>query len=232
MFTCVDCHTDVKSAGHETPPQKITCASCHADEQAAYERSFHAKAAQGHNAQAATCVDCHGGPHELLPARDLKSRVHHTNIPATCGACHSQKFVMEDGGQSAQTVASYEQGVHGHAAAAGSEKAAVCTDCHETHEILDAKGAKSPIFTFKVSLTCGTCHDGISKEGRRRYMLPPLLLNAPHATHCFPGIFSTSVSRMVLLHSGTGPADRAADRLERSETRLQPSAFCSSRLMR
>lgn len=44
MFTCVDCHTDVKSSAHETPPQHITCATCHADEQAAYERSFHAKA--------------------------------------------------------------------------------------------------------------------------------------------------------------------------------------------
>src|SRR5215469_15890677 len=42
MFTCVDCHTDVKSAAHDTPPQRITCATCHADEQAAYDRSLHA----------------------------------------------------------------------------------------------------------------------------------------------------------------------------------------------
>ena len=164
MFTCVDCHTDVKSAAHETTPKKISCATCHADEQAAYDRSFHAKAVQGGNTHAATCVDCHGSPHELLAAGDPKSRVHHTNIPATCGSCHSQKFVMEDGGQSAQMVASYEQSVHGHAVAAGSEKAAVCTDCHGTHEILDAKDSKSPIFKFNVPLTCGKCHDQISKE--------------------------------------------------------------------
>ena len=164
MFTCVDCHTDVKSAAHETPPQKITCATCHADQQAAYERSFHAKAVQGGNSHAATCVDCHGSPHELLPAADPKSRVHHTNIPTTCGACHSQKLVMEDGGQSAQMVASYEQSVHGHAVANGSEKAAVCTDCHGTHEILDAKDSKSPIFKFNVPQTCGQCHNQISKE--------------------------------------------------------------------
>jgi len=164
MFSCVDCHTDVKSAGHETPPSKITCAKCHADEQAAYDRSFHAKAVQGGNSRAATCVDCHGSPHELLPASDPKSRVHHSNIPATCGSCHSQKFVMDDDGQSAQMVASYQQSVHGHAVAAGSEKAAVCTDCHGTHEILDAKDAKSPIFKFNVPLTCGKCHDAISNE--------------------------------------------------------------------
>jgi hypothetical protein len=164
MFTCVDCHTDLKSAAHETTPLKITCATCHADEQAAYNRSFHGKAVQGGNSNAATCVDCHGSPHELLPASDPKSRVHHTNIPGTCGACHSQKFVMRDGGQSAQMVASYESSVHGHAVAAGSEKAAVCTDCHGTHEILDAKDAKSPIFKFNVPTTCGQCHNAISKE--------------------------------------------------------------------
>ncbi len=164
MFTCVDCHTDVTSAAHETTPKKISCATCHADEQAAYDRSFHGKAVQGGNTKAATCVDCHGSPHELLAASDPKSRVHHTNIPATCGSCHSQKFVMNDAGQSAQMVASYEQSVHGHAVAAGSEKAAVCTDCHGTHEILDAKDAKSPIFKFNVPQTCGKCHDQISKE--------------------------------------------------------------------
>src|SRR5215467_9107296 len=70
MFACVDCHTDVKSPAHHTPPQHITCATCHADQQAAYERSFHAKAIQGGNSNAATCVDCHGSPHELLPASD------------------------------------------------------------------------------------------------------------------------------------------------------------------
>src|SRR5438477_5359815 len=102
MFTCVDCHTDVKSSAHETPPLKITCATCHAEQQAAYDRSFHGKAVQEGNSKAAGCVDCHGSPHELLPASDPKSRVHHANIPGTCGACHSQKFVMQDGGQSAQ----------------------------------------------------------------------------------------------------------------------------------
>src|SRR5579864_2055659 len=105
MFTCVDCHTDVTSAAHETTPKKISCATCHADEQAAYDRSFHGKAIQGGNSAAATCVSCHGSPHELLPAADPKSRVHHTNIPATCGACHGQQLVMEKDGLSTQMVA-------------------------------------------------------------------------------------------------------------------------------
>jgi len=164
MFICVDCHADVKSAAHETTPKKISCASCHADQQAAYDRSHHAKAVASGNSNAATCVDCHGSPHELLPGSDPKSRVSHANIPATCGACHGQKLVMADGGQSAHMVASYGQSVHGHAVANGSDKAAVCTDCHGTHEILDAKDSKSPIFKFNVPQTCGKCHDTIAKE--------------------------------------------------------------------
>jgi cytochrome b subunit of formate dehydrogenase len=164
MFTCVDCHTDVKSAAHETLPKKITCGTCHAEEQSAYNRSFHAAAANNGSRHTAGCLDCHGSPHELLPTSDPRSPVHHSNIPATCGACHSQKFVMNESGVSAQVVSSYEQSVHGHAVSVGSEKAAVCTDCHGSHEILDAKDPKSPIFKFNVPSTCGRCHDAVTKE--------------------------------------------------------------------
>ncbi|HZQ21355.1 MAG TPA: cytochrome b/b6 domain-containing protein [Terriglobales bacterium] len=164
MFACVDCHADVKTSPHENTPAKISCASCHGDEQAAYERSFHAKAIQGGDKQAATCTNCHGSPHELLPASDPKSRVNHANIPSTCGACHGQKFVMEASGHSAQPFISYEQSVHGRAIAAGSEEAAVCTDCHGTHEILQASDAKSPIFKFNVPQTCAKCHKPVEQE--------------------------------------------------------------------
>ncbi len=162
MFNCVDCHTDVKNSPHEQTPSKVNCATCHADEKAAYDRSFHAKARAGGNLNAASCTDCHGSPHELLPASDPKSRVSHANIPGTCGACHEQKFVM--GEQGAQMVVSYQQSVHGHAVAEGSDKAAVCTDCHGSHDILDAKDSKSPIFKFNVPATCGKCHQGIEAQ--------------------------------------------------------------------
>jgi cytochrome b subunit of formate dehydrogenase len=164
LFACVDCHADVKTSPHETTPAKISCASCHADQQAAYERSFHAKAIHDGDGRAATCTDCHGSPHELLPASDPKSRVNHVNIPATCGTCHGQKFVMEASGHSAQPFISYEESVHGRAVAAGSEKAAVCTDCHGSHEILEANDTKSSIFKFNVPATCAKCHKAVELE--------------------------------------------------------------------
>jgi cytochrome b subunit of formate dehydrogenase len=164
MFQCVDCHTDLKTAPHENTPAKVSCATCHADEQSAYDRSFHAKAIKDGDSHAASCVDCHGSPHELLPAGDPKSRVYHANIPATCGTCHGQKFVMEASGHSDQPFVSYLSSVHGRAVAAGSEKAAVCTDCHGSHEILSASDAKSSIFKFNVPLTCAKCHSEIQKQ--------------------------------------------------------------------
>ena len=164
MFTCVDCHTDLKSSPHETTPAKVLCATCHADEQAVYERSFHATAMKAGDGHAATCVDCHGSPHELLPASDPKSRVNHANIPATCGTCHGQKFVMEPSGHSVQPFLSYQESVHGRAVATGSDKAAVCTDCHGSHEILAASDPKSSIFKFNVPATCAKCHAPVEQE--------------------------------------------------------------------
>ena len=164
MFACVDCHADIKSSPHETTPAKISCAQCHADQQAAYDRSFHAKAIKAGDVKAATCVDCHGSPHELLPASDPKSKVSHAKIPATCGTCHGQKFVMAASGHSNQPYLSYQESVHGRLVAAGSEKAAVCTDCHGSHEILEASDARSPIFKFNVPATCSKCHSAVQQE--------------------------------------------------------------------
>src|SRR6266568_3997102 len=164
LFTCVDCHTDLKVSPHEKTPAKVLCSTCHAGEQSAYDGSYHGKAVQNGDNKAASCTDCHGGPHELLPATDPKSRVNHANIPATCGVCHGQKFVMEASGHSAQPFFSYEESVHGRAVAAGSEKAAVCTDCHGAHEILAATDPKSSIFKFNVPATCAKCHGPVEQE--------------------------------------------------------------------
>ena len=162
MFTCVDCHKDVKGLVHETTPKKVTCAECHADAQQAYEHSLHSKAKPG-AAQAANCQDCHGGAHEILAATDAKSPVNHDNIPATCGRCHGQKFLMESNGVSGQPFISYQQSVHGLAIEKGSKKAAVCTDCHGDHQILPANDAKSPIYKFNVPATCGKCHGAVQQ---------------------------------------------------------------------
>jgi cytochrome b subunit of formate dehydrogenase len=93
---------------------------------------------------------------------DPKSPVNHENIPYTCGRCHGQTFLMESNGQSAQPFISYQQSVHGRATENGSQKAAVCTDCHSAHAILPANDSKSPISKFNVPATCGKCHADVA----------------------------------------------------------------------
>jgi cytochrome b subunit of formate dehydrogenase len=163
MFSCVDCHSDIKTSPHEAMPAKVSCATCHSEQQAAYNRSLHANSTQG-GQPAATCTDCHGSPHELRPSSDPKSRINHANIAGTCGTCHSQKFVMGAAGRSTQPFVSYQESVHGQAVAKGVEKAAVCTDCHGAHDITTAADPKSPIFKFSVPHTCGRCHGTVERE--------------------------------------------------------------------
>jgi cytochrome b subunit of formate dehydrogenase/nitrate/TMAO reductase-like tetraheme cytochrome c subunit len=162
MFTCVDCHTDVKSLSHDTPPKKVMCTQCHADAHDAYLQSTHAKTSKAGKSPAANCEDCHGGVHEILPSSDPKSPVSHTNIPYTCGRCHGQKFLMEQNGVNTQPYVSYQQSVHGRAVEKGSGKAAVCTDCHGSHTIVPATDPKSPISKLTVPQTCGKCHADVT----------------------------------------------------------------------
>ncbi len=163
MYSCVDCHSDVKATVHETTPKKITCVQCHEDAEASYARSVHVKASKAGRTPAAGCEDCHGGVHEILAAEDAQSPVNHANIPMTCGRCHGQKFLMESNGVSAQPFVSYQESVHGRAVEGGSMRAAVCTDCHGSHLILSANDAKSSIYKFSVPATCGKCHAEITQ---------------------------------------------------------------------
>ena len=164
LFQCTDCHKDIKEFPHDPMPAKVSCATCHADEQKQYENSLHGKAFKAGDTRAATCVDCHGSPHELLAAGDPKSKVNHANIPKTCSACHSQKLVMEASGLSNQPAFSYQESVHGRAVAAGNDKAAVCTDCHGAHEILSPGDPRSPVFKFNIPQTCAKCHNNVKTE--------------------------------------------------------------------
>ncbi|HEY3930327.1 MAG TPA: cytochrome b/b6 domain-containing protein, partial [Candidatus Koribacter sp.] len=163
-FNCVDCHTEIKDAPHDPATTKPQCATCHGDEQTKYDHGLHAKAIKAGDGKAAQCQDCHGSVHELLPASDPGSRVNRHNIPATCGTCHNNKTTMQSAGLSTAPFSSYEDSVHGKAVNAGSQTAAVCTDCHGEHDILTARDSASPINKFNVPQTCAKCHGKESQQ--------------------------------------------------------------------
>jgi cytochrome b subunit of formate dehydrogenase len=55
-------------------------------------------------------------------------------------------------------IAGFELSVHGRAAAAGNEDAAVCSDCHGGHQAMKASDPDARINKFNISETCGNCH--------------------------------------------------------------------------
>ena len=161
-LACVDCHKDVKTLAHDTPPQKVLCGSCHADAKDAYAHSMHSRITSTGRI-AADCQDCHGNAHEVLAGGHSDSSINHAHIPATCGRCHGQKFLMESNGVSAQPFISYQESVHGRATEKGSKEAAVCTDCHGSHAIIPPSEAQSSIYKMNVPATCGKCHSEITQ---------------------------------------------------------------------
>lgn len=104
--------------------------SLFADE-AALKRSVHAKV---------SCAECHPGAGEEHPD-DAKV------LPAVaCAKCHEPQSH------------SFGASVHGLARDHGNPKAAGCSACHGTHEVLPRNDAKSMIHGSNLLKTCGECH--------------------------------------------------------------------------
>lgn len=164
---CISCHGPVhqiQASGEAiaTVAKKNlpnTCAACHSNPQflsrhripiahpvELYRQSVHGRAVVNGDGAAATCSDCHGS-HDILPARDARSKVNHYNIPTTCGQCHTD------------IAKTYTESVHGQAMTAGLPGAPVCVDCHGEHLILAPKDSASLVNASRVSMvTCGRCH--------------------------------------------------------------------------
>ena len=157
---CQGCHSPGKTLPY------LGGAKFHAEPHAAYDRGFHARGIQG-GMKAATCIDCHtrnGDMTTILQAGDPKSTVHRSNIAETCGRCHGDKSVMQGSGISDRPFLSYRESVHAKALAQGNISAAVCTDCHNSHDILPAADPRSPIAKVNIPGTCSKCHKSESAE--------------------------------------------------------------------
>jgi len=166
--SCSGCHGEIHDMTLTTEPsspvhasrQGETCGACHGSGQPAppgvhtirpieaYTASVHAAAVED-GQHGAACSDCHS-THSPLPASDPRSRVHRSNVPATCGACHTA------------ITAQFEQSIHGLAAANGVGDSPVCTDCHGEHRILAVSADGSPVSATNIPIrVCGPCHSNV-----------------------------------------------------------------------
>src|ERR1043166_1298050 len=160
VLQCQGCH----AAGKTLP--YLGGALFHTAPHNDYDHSFHALSIRN-GARGAGCLDCHtrsGDMTTILPASDPKSTINRANVAETCGRCHGDKSVMQGSGITNQAFLSYRESVHAQAVARGNTKAAVCTDCHNRHDIRAASDAQSSIFKVNIPNTCGKCHDGEAHE--------------------------------------------------------------------
>ncbi len=141
------------------------CARCHSnpefmrrfnprvstDQLDRYKTSIHGKRLADGDTKVATCTDCHG-VHGIREVSDPRSPVYPTNLPETCGRCHSDAAYMEAYGIPTDQVELYKQSVHGKTLLEkGDEAAPACNDCHGNH------GAAPPGLP-SISYVCGQCH--------------------------------------------------------------------------
>jgi len=184
---CASCH-----AGKLESKRAIAemCASCHSDvrrmnpyglptdQLARYKTSKHGEQLFEHNDQnVAVCTDCHG-THDILKVKSPQSRAFPTNIPATCGRCHSDAKLMSQYKLPSDVVDKYKTSHHAHLLLEkGDLSAPTCITCHGNH------GATPP-GTAEVGQVCGKCHV------RQR----ELFAKSPHAEVATAGAFNECVS--------------------------------------
>jgi formate dehydrogenase gamma subunit len=160
QLQCQGCHASGKTLPY------LGGALFHTVPHTDYDHGFHAVAIRSRG-KGATCLDCHttnGDMSTILAASDSKSKINRANIAETCGRCHGDKSVMLGSGISDRPFLSYRESVHAKAIARGNMTAAVCTDCHNSHDILPASNSDSPIARINVPATCGKCHQTESAE--------------------------------------------------------------------
>lgn len=179
--TCSDCHGAHGILSIDNPlslayPGNVasTCAECHADVNLVqtynlventitiWRTSVHSEMA-GTGEPAASCIACHGvdmSAHRILNPGEPESPINHFNIPATCGACHTQ--VAEE----------YAASIHGELAARGETDVPVCTNCHGEHGVLAPTDPSARVAPSNLAgQTCAPCHESV--ELNERYGLMP-----------------------------------------------------------
>lgn len=136
------------------PIKNSACLDCHADKDLSKTNAVGRKislfvdeakfTASVHKTN--SCQSCHADLTDKHPDDEVAAK------PVNCAQCHERQSE------------SYGASVHGAALAKGQKDAAVCADCHGTHEILPPSAPSSPLHFSRLAETCGACHDQAAKD--------------------------------------------------------------------
>lgn len=165
--TCSDCHGNHEILKSDVPESKVyranvpdTCGKCHIGVVELYQHSIHGKKLAEGDPRAPICTDCHTA-HSISHPDDPDFMA---DIVNECGQCHNDP---EMAGQRHETFYNtYRASYHGQVNELGSQRAARCSDCHGSHDILPMKDENSLLYGDNLIKTCGkdNCHVGVNAK--------------------------------------------------------------------
>jgi len=166
---CSQCHSEVNASRVrpcETITRKVDCAACHAEIGTQYQRSTHGQLLAKNDANAPTCIECHGA-HGTLGKVNPASATFATNVPNLCARCHreGQKAAARYTGRQHEIIEHYTESIHGKGLLkSGLTVTATCHNCHTAHSVLPRTDPESSVNPKNVPTTCGRCHHGIEEQ--------------------------------------------------------------------
>ncbi len=190
---CTDCHTTITRVPHrEAPSVSVGCVECHQqtwaehkdDPSGEYARlgvvveqidsfmtSVHAQPNKNDQSHTnATCYDCHDA-HNIGTLGSQQRADHRLANPEVCGRCHEE--------QKEQFLAS----AHGRALTEWKDpSAAVCSDCHTSHDIASPEG---DAVQLALTQNCGSCHEDAKKTYLASYHGQVNRLGYTNTAKCF-----------------------------------------------
>jgi cytochrome b subunit of formate dehydrogenase len=202
---CVECHQDILQIPHrKNIDRKVGCVQCHRElwdkaqregktEEFArlrvvvkqidsYMNSIHARPnMQDQSRTNATCYNCHNA-HYIFPEESMERVERRLEIPQVCGKCHEAEKNQ------------YLTSVHGKEVTQNKNiNAAVCSDCHTTHNI-DSPEQES--IRLLITKNCGTCHRENLKTYMGTYHGQVNRLGYAHTAKCFDCHGSHGIQRV------------------------------------
>jgi cytochrome b subunit of formate dehydrogenase len=207
---CVMCHQDLAGVElpHEEDVGRVDCGACHDDVAERQHRSLHGRAEAKGDPLAPNCALCHG-THDILRHDDPQAPTSVMKIPDLCGRCHHEGTAvsMERNIPQDRILENYSQSIHGEGLyRKGLTVTAVCTSCHNAHEILPHTDPRSSINRANVAATCTKCHARI-EDVHRAFIEGHLWKEQPDAIPACIDCHSPHKIRRVFYPAGMANQD-------------------------
>ncbi|MDH3317929.1 MAG: cytochrome C [Gammaproteobacteria bacterium] len=214
---CVECHKDITQIPHQKVAQrKVSCVQCHealwataqkenktaenarlgvvVSQIEKYMHSIHARPSRDDQSRTnATCYNCHDA-HYVYPKGSAARTEWRLSIPDACGKCHAKQREA------------YATSVHGKEVLENRDpSAAVCSDCHTTHDIETPEADSSRLVITK---NCGSCHAESLRTYTETYHGQVNTLGYAYTAKCFDCHGSHTIQRVSEPESMVHPARR------------------------